>query len=55
MASLALCVVAEDVRVAPQHLCIDPIDDVTEVEIPAFLRHAGIKNDLEQQIPEFVT
>src|SRR3546814_10441541 len=46
--------VAEDVRVAALHLVADRGRDIGEVEQAGFLGHAGMEDDLEEQIAEFV-
>ena len=40
--------------VAPDELLGDRLDDVAEAEPAGFLRHAGVKHDLQQQVAELV-
>jgi hypothetical protein len=42
------------VRVPPDQLFGDRLDDVAEPEKPRFLGHAGVKHDLQQQVTELV-
>jgi hypothetical protein len=50
----AMGALAEDVRVAALHLVRNCGGDVVEGEGAGFLGHAGVKDDLEQQVAEFV-
>ena len=45
-------VVAEDVRVAADHLLRDALDDPLQAERPALLGDVGVEDDLEQQVAE---
>src|SRR6185437_767333 len=45
---------AEDMRMAAQHLVGDGASDVVEVEEAGLLGHAGMEDDLEQQVAEFI-
>ena len=47
--------IAEHMRVSPDQLLGDRLDDVTECESILLFRHAGVKNDLQQQIAQFLT
>ena len=46
--------VGKDVRMAADQLGGDGLDHVGEIEGALLLRHAGVENDLQQQIAEFV-
>ena len=46
--------VGKDVRMAADQLGGDGLDHVAEIEGALLLRHAGVKDDLEQQVAEFV-
>ena len=46
--------IAEHVRMAADHLVGDRPGHVGEREQPGFLGHAGVVDDLEQQVAEFV-
>ena len=46
--------VAEHVGMAADELGGDRLDDAAEIEQPRLLRHAGVKDDLQQQIAELV-
>ena len=42
------------VRVTARHLVTDRTDDIPELEPAALLGHAGVKDNLEQQVAELV-
>ena len=44
--------IGEDVRVAAYHLVGDLAGDRVEIELPVLLGHAGMKDDLQQQIAQ---
>ena len=46
--------VAEYVRVAPNHLAGNRVDDVLEAELTGFASHLRVEHDLEEQIAELV-
>ena len=46
--------VGKDVRMAADQLGGDGLDHVAEVEGALLLRHAGMEDDLQQQVAEFV-
>ena len=46
--------IAEDMRVPAHHLVGDRGGDVVERKVPCFLGHAGVEDDLQQQIAELV-
>ncbi len=46
--------IAEHMRVAAHELFGDRLHHVAEVERALFLRHAGVKHDLQQEIAQFV-
>ena len=50
----ATALIAEHVRMAPQHLVADRSRDVVERERAGLLGHARVKHDLEQQVAELV-
>ena len=45
---------AEDVRMAADHLVGDPARDVVEIELTRFLGHAGMEDHLQEEIAELV-
>ena len=45
---------AEHMRMAANELLGDGLDHVAERERALFLRHAGVKHDLQQQVAQFV-
>ncbi len=45
---------AEHVRMTPHELFGETLDDVGKVEGPLLLRHAGMEDDLEQEIAQFI-
>src|SRR5262249_13620328 len=45
---------AEHVRMAPYQLFGQALDDVGKVEGPLLLRHAGMEDDLQQEIAQFI-
>ena len=46
--------VAEDMGMAPDHLLGNATGDVVEGEVAGFLGHAGVEDDLEQQVAQLV-
>ena len=48
------CAVAEDMRMARDHLGRDGLHDIAEREQAGFLGHARVIDDLEQQVAQFV-
>jgi hypothetical protein len=50
----AAVLVGEDMWVPSDHLGGDGLDHVAERERRLFLRHAGMKHHLQQEIAEFV-
>src|SRR5262249_56611995 len=46
---------AEHVRMAPQKLLADRLHDVAEIERALFLRHARVKDDLQQEVPQLLS
>ena len=44
----------EDMGMAADHFLGDRLDNAAEIEQVAFLRHASVENDLEQEIAQFV-
>ncbi len=46
--------IAEDVRVAPDQLVTDGADHPREGEGALLLGHAGVEDDLQQQVPQFI-
>ena len=53
-ARIGHCRVAEDVRVAPDHLVDDGGDDVPEPEASGLFAHSCVEDDLEEQISQLV-
>jgi hypothetical protein len=42
-------------RMAPHELCGETFDHVGKIERALLLRHAGVEDDLEQEIAQFIT
>ncbi len=51
---IAGALVAEHVRMPADQFCGDRLDHVAEIKSVLFLRHAGMKHDLQQKIAELV-
>ena len=54
MPALRAFVVAEDMRMAADHLVGDRLDDVAESEFAGLLRHLRVIDDLQQQVAELL-
>ena len=53
-ADFGVMLASENMRMPGDHFGGDRLHDVAEIEQPAFLGHAGVEDDLEQQVAQLV-